>query len=174
MPKSALPVELQDVENHFPDDDQFGTNWFGKAYRWYQKKTKTWFAFSYRCTEWWAKWRPYPKLVFAIGGRGNWRWEAIQPAKPEIFDWNRNPLTGGQPAFYYLSRIQYYKRWHLAIQWPFIISFHFYFKAKDVPTPVDIPRPDTDGKLFFFYWNHFDGDLIYWMLTSIFVGLSWK
>jgi hypothetical protein len=176
MPKSAMPEHLNDPEEidaAFPDDDQYGTNWFGRLYRWYNKKTKTWFAFSYRCTEWWAKWRVYPRVLFAIGGKGPWRWEPTYTRKPDIYDYNKNPTTGGQPAFYYLSRIQYYKRWHLAIQWPFIVTFHVYFRASDVPV-CGTPSPITDGKLLFFFWNHFDADLVYWMITSIFLGTTWK
>lgn len=154
MPLSALPPELQDVQNHFPDDKAFGTTWFGRLYTWYQKTTKTWFCFSYRCTEWWARWRKAPVVLLKIGGQGVWRYES----------------TGEEQ---YLSRVQYYKRWHFAIQWPLMVSFHVYFHQKDVPIFGD-PRPDTDGKLFFAYWNHFDADLVYWMITSIFVGLEWK
>lgn len=169
MPRSALPVELQDVENHFPDDAAFGTKTlFGKLYYWYQKKTKTWFAFSYRCTESWAKWRKYPKVLLMVGSAyGGWRYENMFG---ESFAVNKHLDTGDGC---YLSRVQYYKRWHLAIQWPLMISFHVYFREKDVPLPWE-PLPDTDGKLFFAYWNHFDADLVYWMITSIFVGLGWK
>lgn len=173
MPISAMPEHLntrEKIEAAFPDDSDFGDSLFGRLYKRYQKFTKTWFAFSYRCTEWWAKWRPYPILLFAIGGGGAWRWEPIQPGKYDVYDFDRH---ADQPAFYYLSRIQYYKRWHLAIQWPLILSLHVYFKATDVPV-LGKPVPETDDKLFFFYWNHFDADMIYWMLTSVFIGLCWK
>lgn len=166
MPLSALPEHLQDVENHFPDDDQYGTNWFGRLYRWYQKTTKTWFCFSYRCTEWWARWRKYPKVIFAIGGDGLWRYESEEM---DMTSYNQLKTGNG----WYLSRVQYYKQWHFAVQWPLMVSFHRYDHADDVPIP-GFPRPDSDGKLWFFYWNHFDGDLVYWMLTSIFLGRNWK
>lgn len=171
MPLSALPEHLRDVENHFPDDDQYGTNWFGRAYRWYQKKTKTWFCFSYRCTEWWARWRKYPIVLFALGGKGPWRIESA--LDDHAYDKTERYLWMAEAEGCYLSRIQYWKRWHVAVQWPLMFSCHVYPKAADVPV-YGQPRPDTDGKLWFFYWNHFDADWIYWMVTSIFFGRVWK
>lgn len=176
MPKSALPEHLNDpaeIDAAFPDDGQFGVNWFGRLYRWVNKRTKTWFAFSHRCTEWWARWRQYPMVLFAIGGKGPWRWEPIKRVYPDIYDFNSNPNTGGHPAFYYLSRIQCFKRWHFAIQWPLIVSFHIYPKAADVPKP-DYWLAELDGKLWFAYWNHFDADLVYWMVTSAYLDRNWK
>jgi len=173
MPKSALPEHINDpheIEAAFPDDSQYGDSWFGRFYKWIHKKTKTWFAFSYRCTEWWAKWRKYPKILMAIGGKGVWRVECsvgdLIMDKGNLWNWQ----IGDD---FYLSRIQYWKRWHLAIQWPLMLSFHVYFKAEDVLIPGELKK-DTDGKLFYFYWNHFDADLVYWMFISLFIGLTWK
>lgn len=182
MPKSALPEHLNDedeIENAFPDDSQYGDSFFGRLYRRYNKATKTWFAFSYRCTEWWAKTKTYPMIAFAIRGKGAWRIEH------EGGDW-----VGDSPRIVvmrkmddgYLSRIQYYTRWHFAIQltvWdkiPLIIpmiSFHWYPKAADVPV-ANQPRPELDGKLWFGYWGHFDADLVHWLITSAYLGRNWK
>lgn len=172
MPLSALPDHLnsrEEIEAAFPDDSQYGDNWFGRFYRWLNKATKTWFAFSYRCTEWWARWRKYPKVLFAVGGKGLWRYEYQNGVL--LFDKIRTVFNGGYTP--YLSRVQYYKRWHFSIQWPLLISFHFYPKASDVPKPTE-SLLNTDGKLWFFYWNHFDADLVYWMVTSMFLGTRWK
>lgn len=176
MPLSAMPEHLntqEEIDAAFPDDSQYGTdNWFGRAYKWYNKKTKTWFAFSYRCTEWWAKWRMIPKVLFAIKGDGPWRVEFADKGEDETSSssliFNDSFAYGG-----YLSRIQYYTRWHFAIQWPLMISFHFYPNAADVPVHGQ-PRPELDGKLWFAYWNHFDADLVYWMITSGYLGRNWK
>lgn len=157
----------EEIDAAFPDDSQYGTSLFGRIYRWYQKKTKTWFCFSYRCTEWWAKWRRVPKVLFAIKGKGLWRYES---GRSEFASCRLIWIASRES---YLSRIQYYTRWHFSIQWPLLVSFHVYFKAKDVPVYGEI-LPDTDNKLLFFYWNHFDADLVYWMFTSIFIGLGWK
>ncbi len=171
MPRSALPAHLQNVEANFPDDDQFAhIPIIGPVYRWINKKTKTWFAFSYRCTEWWAKWRIVPKTVWSVGGAGPWRYEhPIWGEFPEYF----NDLVFSSDGMTYLSRIQYWKRWSIIIQWPFMFSFHWYPKAADVPKYRE-PRPDLDGKVWFAYWNHFDADLIYWMLTSAYIGRNFK
>lgn len=167
MPLDALPEHLQDIEKNFPDDEQFGTtSFFGRLYRWYQKKTKTWFAFSYRCRAKWARWRRIPKVLLAVGGTGLWRYE-----NEDSTIVSETGLDTGE--YRYLSRIQYYKRWHFAIQWPLMISCHRYDRAEAVPKFGE-PLPDLDDKLWFFYWNHFDADFIYWMVTSIFLGRSWK
>lgn len=174
MPLSAMPEHLnskEEIEAAFPDDSQYGDSWFGRLYKRYNKATKTWFAFSYRCTEWWARWRKYPKIIFAVGGKGSWRFET-EHGELILFTLDMLEHTGAKDIAY-LSRIQYYKRWHFAIQWPLMISFHFYLKESDVPSPVE-PRPELDGKLWFGYWNHFDADLVYWMVTSAYLGRGWK
>jgi len=176
MPRSALPPHLNDpeeIENAFPDDSQFGTDaWYGRLYCWYNKKTKTWFAFSYRCTESWARWRKYPVILFALKGKGPWRVEGENGDRPVAIKVNQ-PWYRFSLKEEYLSRIQYWTRWHVAIQWPLMISFHFYVKASDVPVYGE-PRPELDGKLWFAYWNHFDADLVYWMITSAYLGRNWK
>lgn len=181
MPKSALPEHINDpeeIERAFPDDSQYGNGLFGRFYKWIHKETKTWFAFSYRCTEWWAKVKKHPTILLCVGGSGPWRFESNFG----------DQLSGGKiPMFFrsrhvYLSRVQYYKRWHLAIQlviWDKIplmlpmISFHWYPRASDVPTS-DVPRPNLKGRVWFAYWNHFDADLVYWMFKSLYFGKSWK
>lgn len=190
MPKSALPEHINDpeeIEAAFPDDSQYGDGWFGRFYKWTHKVSKTWFCFSYRCTEPWAKWRKYPKVLFAVKGNGPWRVESdIEDSLKykQTFLINKqmyafkhlgyiDDILSLESHWGYLSRIQYYTRWHFAIQWPLMFSFHVYFKAKDVPIPGEL-RKDTDGKLFYFYWNHFDSDLVYWMFVSLFAGLTWK
>lgn len=186
MPISAMPEHLntpEKIDKAFPDDDQYGTNWFGRLYRWYQKGTKTWFVFSYRCTEWWAQWRKYPRVLFAARSKqGVFRAESVngegQNAATVLWNtdiWLSNPHDKYVEVFEegYLSRIQYWCRWHVAIQWPLMVSFHFYPKSSDVPKYGE-PRPDLDGKVWFFYWNHFDADLLYWMVTSGYLGRNWK
>lgn len=186
MPLSAMPEHLnskEEIDAAFPDDSQYGTNWFGRLYRWYNKSTKTWFAFSYRCTEWWARWRKYPRVLFAVRSKqGVFRAESLKGDGQNVARvlWNTDIwLSSPHDEFVevfdegYLSRIQYWCRWHFAIQWPLMISFHFYPKAADVPKFGE-PRPELDGKLWFAYWNHFDADLVYWMITSGYIGRNWK
>lgn len=181
MPISAMPEHLntlEEIDAAFPDDDQYGTGWFGRFYRWVHKKTKTWFAFSYRCTEWWARWRKYPKVLFAIAGEGFWRFEAGNEPYTTADDTcistdGRRYILNEEFSPDYLSRIQYWTRWHFAIQWPLMISFHFYPKANDVPVPGEV-RPELDGKLWYAYWGHYDADNVYWMLLSMYIGRNWK
>lgn len=173
MPKSALPEHLNDpeeIETAFPDDSQYGEGLFGRFYKWIHKTSKTWFAFSYRCTESWAKWRKYPMVLIAIGGKGAWRFESQFGELPY---YGRKIRYGFRSRHAYLSRIQYYKRWHFSIQWPLMITFHWYPKASDVPVFGE-PRPNLKGKVWFAYWNHFDADLVYWMVKSAYIGKSWK
>lgn len=178
MPSSAMPEHLnskEEIEAAFPDDSQYGDSWFGRLYKRYQKFSKTWFAFSFRSPEWWATVKKYPKVLFAVGSKESWR---VETDYGEVFTFVPTFMRDGE----YLSRVQYYKRWHFAIQltvWekiPFVfpmISFHWYPKASDVPA-YGQPRPELDGKLWFAYWGHFDADLIHWLLTSGYLGRNWK
>ncbi len=172
MPISALPDHLKDIENNFPDDSQY-SGWFGRIYKWFNKKTKTWFAFSYRCTEPWARWRKYPIILFAIKGKGPWRVEGKRGDRPVAIVLFSNPWYRFKLKNEYLSRIQLWCRWHLAIQWPLMFSFHFYPNKEDVPVYGE-PKKDLDGKVWFGYWGHFDSDLIHWMFTSMYLGRNFK
>ena len=114
------------------------------------------------------KWRLLPTTVWAIKGKGPWRLEstdskyiiAMQDESFVFFPrWETSAASIITP--FYLSRIQRWARWHIAIQWPFLIQGHFYKRAEYVPTATD--SPDVDGKVFSFYrgW-HRDEDEIYW------------
>lgn len=182
MPKSALSQRLLDADNWKGTDDDV---WY---MRW-RIKMKYLFAYGPRATEWWAKWREYPTTLFAIRSKqGVFRTEGETWERDSSFDGadsRRILVNTAMPVARiqdiglitidpgYLSRIQYYTRWHIQIQWPFMIAFHFYFKASDMPV-YGQPRPDTDGKLFFMYIGaHRDADKVYWF-PSAFVGLVWK
>lgn len=174
MPISAMPEHLntkEEIDAAFPDDRQYGDSWFGKLYTRYNKATKTWFAFSYRCTEWWARWRKYPIVLFAAKGRGEWRYEGSNRESVVPVLWNNEFLAADE---LYVSRIQYYCRWHFAIQWPLMVSFHVYPKAEDVPEYPMESSKHLKGKVWFAYWNHYDADNIYWMITSGYLGRNWK
>lgn len=183
MPKSALSERLQTKENWE------GTDWDNPFQKW-MIPLKGWFAYGPRAKEWWAKWREYPKTIFAILGKGSIRienedWErdsAREYSDPGI----RHVLFNLEPVMFYefgklgtvmsqgyLSRVQYYTRWSFQIQWPFMIAFHIYFKPNNVQI-YGKPRNDTDGKLFFFYFGaHRDADKVYWF-PSAYVGFNWK
>jgi len=160
MPWSALPEHLNTPEKvaaAFPDDSQFGTNWFGRLYQWFQKQSKPWTAFGPRATEWWARWRELPVVIFAIFGPGESRWEessalfAIRSVRtPVIFHW---------PQFLYLSRIQLWCDWHIQVQWPLFFAFHVYYgKNKLIYSYIGAKR---------------DGDRVYWF-PAVYIGFVWK
>lgn len=84
----------------------------------------SWTAFGPRCKEWWARWREYPIILFAIFGAGESRWEeshglfAIKALNSPIFCYKpKGPV--------YLSVIQYWCDWHIQLQWPLFFAFHF-------------------------------------------------
>lgn len=182
MPKSALPERLQDPAAWKGTDDD------NKWMRW-RIPLKGLFAYGPRAKEWWAKWREYPKTLFAIrskqglfraeseGWEQDSAWDSVSSATKfvdtDIF------VTGISPQGLqfiqqgYLSRVQYYTRWHIQLQWPFMFAVHFYTRAADVPIQ-GLPRPDTDGKLWFFYFGaHRDADKVYWF-PSAYLGRNWK
>lgn len=170
MPKSALPPELQDVENHFPDDKQYGDGFFGRAYTWFQKTTKPWTAFGPRATEKWAKWRDIPKLLWAKKGAGYWRFEA-DGKQDKWFDGDAKEWLKENPG-YYLSRNQYWCVSHQAILWPLFHSFHKYKDPKDV-LPVG-KKDDRDGKIRMFYVGaKRDADRVFWF-PAIYPGSNFK
>jgi hypothetical protein len=181
MPKSALPERLQDPANWAGTDDDI---WY---MRW-RIYVKGWFAYGPRATQRWAKWREFPKTLFAVRSKqGIFRVETETWERDSSWDckWDFNWLFNSNLWAYrdkvdlveysqgYLSRIQYYTRWSFQIQWPLTIAFHYYFRAKDVPVHGQL-RPNLDKKLFFAYVGvHRDGDKVYWF-PSAFVGLTWK
>lgn len=148
------------VPEHLDSADKWkGTDWD----TWYQRwmlKFHGCFSFGPLSHFWWARWKNPPKTLLKIGSgpTGTWRYEG-------------DPITG-EP---YISRIQYYQRWHFAIHWPFLITFHFYFKASDVPQTQYAKLGDfLDNKLFYFYLGtHYDQDAVYWC-PSAYLGLTWK
>jgi len=165
MPKSALPEYIDEPK------EWIGTDWDN----WLQRpllNIKHWFAFSSRATEWWAKWREFPITLLAIRGKGLYRVENTDGSQVLYLDEEilfRRKLYG-----FYLSAIQYWCRWHFAIQWPLHITFHVYFSQKNVPTFPTRPNKDIACKLFYFRCGaRRDADKVYWF-PSLFIGLTWN
>ena len=168
MSWSALPEHLntpEKVEAAFPDDNQFGDVWFGRLYKWFNKETKAMTAFGPRANEWWARWREWPITLFAAFGEGNSRWEndfiALRSLNKPLFFYN------SEDNRFYLSRIQFYCKWSIQLQWPLFFACHWYFKDVRYTN-------ETDGKLIFFYVGaKRDADKVYWF-PSAYIGLNWK
>jgi hypothetical protein len=157
----ALPDHLKDPAAWKGTDHD--TWWM----RWFIPIKLKYLCFGPRDSHPWHQWREVPITLFSRKGAGDWR---LENDRDEIY-WNgkdRNLI----PEDYYLSRIQYYTRWHIQIQWPFMIAFHFYFRTKDVMPYGE--RTNVDNKLFYCYFGaHRDADKVYW-IPSAFVGLCWK
>jgi hypothetical protein len=154
MPWSALPDHLNIYKNpdawKGTDDDVWYMRW--------RIKIKGWFAYGYRAPQWWAQWRVSPRCCFKIGGKGPWRWETFE----------------GLLGHIYLSRIQYWKRWHFQIQWPLAVAGHFYFHKRDVMPDISEDGNVANNKLLYFYFGcMYDGDGVYWF-PAAFIGRVWK
>jgi len=185
----SLPDHLKSIEAWKGTDHD---NWL---FRWFIPLKLKYLCFDPRDTHKRHKWREWPITLFAIKSIGGvfrietevldtvkYRDVSVESAYDENVIVNEHTLYAevptGNPGYTcftqgYLSRIQYYTRWHIQFQWPFFVAFHFYFKAKDVPE-YGKPRPETDGKLFYSYFGaHRDADKVYW-IPSAYVGLNWK
>lgn len=166
----AMPDHLNtqaEIDAAFPDDSQFANRTgliglYGRALKKFNKLTKPWSVFGPRSRFAWARWQFPPKIIFKLGGKGTWRYELI--TRPD-----------GYLSYWIYSRCQYYKRWALIVEWPLSLTFHIYWREKDVPVE-DQPWANDFGitRLLFAYGPiHWDADIIYWLL-SFYVGGQWK
>ena len=112
-PRSALPPNYA-----IGSDNQ---NWLMRQ----KKKVQIWLAAGPRVPRGFFKWREFPVTLFAIKGRGDWRYENTDGTRLSV-----TSSTG-----YYLSRIQCWCHWSFAIQWPLYIQFHWIYHQKDVVEP---------------------------------------
>jgi hypothetical protein len=173
MTLSALPEHLDEA------DEWKGTDWDNPWQRWLLKY-KHWLAFGPRAKEWWARWREYPILLFAFVGPGYARWEntdgsfdACEPKRFYFFVRDRRFMPAGvatgEPAKdeelkirCYFSVIQYWAKYHVALQWPLHLSFHY--DQNEPPPPKG--RPVDDHKMWFFRFGcRRDGDKVYWLFA---------
>lgn len=143
MPWSALPPHINEPNewDGKDDDDHWYTSW--------RKQVKGWFAFGPRATEWWARWRELPITLFAVFGPGESRWEndfmAIRAENA--------PVILFDPTSFYLSRVQYWCKWHIQIQWPLFICVHY------------------GGWMGYIGFKR-DADKVYW--AALYLGRTWK
>lgn len=172
MTKSALPKHLDEAK------EWDGTDWD----TWLQRpllKIKHWFAFGPRAKERWARWREFPMVLFAVRGRGNWRFEDtdgssqykdVEGSKSIFFENNLHKHAVGGMQLGYLSTIQYWAKWHIAVQWPFHFTAHVYFKEP----PEFQEKPKDDHRMVFVRFGaRRDADMVYWF-PSLFVGATWN
>jgi hypothetical protein len=151
-PWSALPEHLNSPEEwDGKDDDKTGL--LGK----FRKKYKGWFAFGPRATEKWARFRTFPIVLIALRGTGFWRTEddrlPAERGEPQrlliwrVMDWN---AYGHQC---YVPRVQYWNKWHFALQWPLFLHAHY-------------------GSWQFYAGFKRDADRVYWL--ALYLGRVWK
>jgi hypothetical protein len=196
MPKCALNEDTDDPSDWVgTDDDNWLMRWRIKKKHWFAFANRcppglTWtlvflpglylmpLTIWFTGWSWWylfpiavlpvaRRWRLLPTTVWAIRGPGLWRYESTD--SKEIVASESLHL---QPEKFYLSRVQYWCRWHFAIQWPLCLQFHVYYKPSNVLKFQE--QRDTDGQLLFLYrgW-HRDEDEIYWG-DGGFIGTGWK
>lgn len=157
MCESALPEGFHDQSNGT------GTDWDNPIQKYWKH---SWFAYGPRDKHWYHRWRELPIVLFALFGEGQSRWES-SGGELAVRSLNTN-IYLHYPNVFYLSRIQYWCRWSVQLQWPLFFACHFYFKDELTP------GTNTDGKLFFFYIGaHRDADRVYWF-PSGYIGLNWK
>ena len=183
-PRCALPEHLNDpeeIENAFPDDSQF-KGFLGNLWKRWNKMTKTWDAWGPRCPKgiafsmWppWIlarKWRENPIVLFADRGPGHWRLE--KDGAPDIYTSaiDPNDTIKDHPG-YYLSRNQYWCRFHWQISWPLFFCFHKYSDTAQV-MPIG-EREKKDGQILMGYIGaKRDSDKIFWWVTAFF-GKTFK
>ena len=87
--------------------------------------TPSWTAFGPRCTEWWAKWRPYPVLLFGLHSSDPWRLEADDKPEFATSAFKRCEICEPIPNWY-ISAIQYWTKWSVQVQWPLHVAAHYY------------------------------------------------
>ena len=82
-------------------------------------------------------WRDMPKTLVVLSGNGDLRYENTDGSK--VIGFPKKPYTDIWPddetkTFdqYYLSRIQCWKRWHIALMYPLGIHWSFIYRSKDV------------------------------------------
>lgn len=117
-----------------------------------------WYLFPVCLCPMLKRWRRYPITLFGIRGRGAWRCET--DGKEDTL-WDRKFVFFKNFETGYLSRVQYWCRWHFKIDWPFMVGFHLYWKDEDVLKARE--RNNVDGKYFGGYRGfHRDADILYW------------
>lgn len=126
-----------------------------------------WYFFPLLILPVFKQWRYMPMTIAGYYGNGWVRYESDEHENGNshagwIF-WHEPfvILPTGARIPGYISRVQYWCRWHVALHWPLLITAHLYPNAGNVLKPGE--RGQTDGKVYSFYrgW-HRDGDRLYW------------
>ena len=116
------------------------------------------------------QWREFPILLIGYFGKGFIRYESTNGkaefAENSEFILNEKNMqiedhATGLLIPVYISRIQLWCRWHIALHWPFLLTGHFYWKEADVLP--EMSKENRDGKMMNGYRGyHRDADGIFW------------
>lgn len=105
--RSAFPPHLdsqEEVNAAFPDDSQYGGNWFGRFWKWLNKTTKHWDAFGPRSPRGVAfttlpililfLYAVSMPLVVALSSSVSWSWQFLWPfcPFPMLRKWREYPV----------------------------------------------------------------------------------
>lgn len=162
MPQSALPEGFKIYAAGT------GTDWDNPIQRWWNKG---WFAYGPRATQWWAKWREFPKVLFARHDKnGLWWYENTDGSRQwNSFGKTPLPVSGLGRDDGYLSAIQYWTKWHIAIMWPFHFQLSYYID----PVPSYPNHAGNARVLYIRFGARRDADKVYWC-PDFYVGLQWN
>lgn len=161
MPKSALPPHLQDFDWQGTDN----ASWLMRL----KKKLQYLVAAGPRVPSGFFKWREYPVTLIALSGEGATRWESSNGLVDfgdfaDKVEW----FTDLKKTGFYLSRIQPWCRWHVALQWPLFFNFHVIYCQKNVPTFPTYKSSFGIAKMFTFGIGFKrDGDKVYWLTANL-------
>jgi hypothetical protein len=162
---SALPEHLRTKEAWAKTDQNV---WYK---RWWIMFRLKYLTFAPRATERYAKWRDCPKILFAWRGNGLWRVE--EKTGKERIGMDENTLHS-RPDGYFLSRIQPFTRFHVAIHWPLLITWSVFWKPVHEEFDAHKYKKRTIKELFCGYLGaKYDPvDQVYFV--SLFAGGSWE
>lgn len=115
--KDVIPEKFQDVDKAWIGTDN------ASALMRFKKRIQYWLAIGPLGNHWYCKTRFLPKTLFVKYGGGPLRYEN-----------SNGKMTSRVPkSTMYLSRIQCWARWHVAVQWPLFFQAHLVYKQKNVP-----------------------------------------
>jgi hypothetical protein len=124
------------------DSKHFYTDWI--------RYVKGIFAYSWTKKHWFGKIRKYPVTLFAVFGPGESRWESDLMSIRSV---NKTVLLYYPPRQgFYISRVQYWCDWHIQINWPAFICFHFKYGRTGVIMAYAGWKRDTDAWWFPTLW----------------------
>ena len=173
MPRSALPPRLQSFDWKGTDN----ASWLMRQ----KKKIQILLAAGPRVPSGFFRWRDIPITLFATYGkkldvlrlesssghkRKGWMSGTMMYEKGLTSDIYNSRGRTEMPM--YLSRIQPWCRWHVALQWPLFFNCHFIYRAKNVVKYRKYQSAFGIKKMVTFGFGFKrDGDKVYWLTANM-------